>query len=131
MRIGTTVLYVLSASDVAAINNRRTTQESISSRMARNPPEWPSGAVAHVGDAVKEGDTLPMLVTRETPSGQMISGQVFLNGNDTYWVAACQLVTDEPPTPGQAMTKDDQMSFAARPQRGETAAPRQDRLSSR
>lgn len=108
MPIGTTVLYVLSASDVGAINRRRTTGESIANRLGRNPPQWPEGAQAHVGDLVREGDTLPMIVTRETAEGTMISGQVFLNGTDTYWVAACELVSDHPPAGGQATALGDQ-----------------------
>ena len=102
MLIGTTVLYVLSASDAEQINARRTDGDQIKHRLKQNPPTWPAGAQAHVGDKVAEGDTLPMLITRETPDGSMISGQVILNGSDTYWVAACELVDDDPPKPGQA-----------------------------
>lgn len=109
MRIGTTVLYVLSASDVALITQRRTTSESVAQRTQRNPPEWPAGAVAHVGDPVQAGDLVPMLVTRETPTGEMISGHAFLNGNDTYWVASAEFVVDDGAKPGQATTLSHQM----------------------
>jgi hypothetical protein len=112
--IGHTVLYVLTASDTDQINQRRTTGEAIKHRLGRNPPEWPAGAQAHVGEPVHEGDMLPMLVTRETPDGTMISGQVFLNGTDTYWVAATQLVTDDPPRPGQATSLTDQVGWTLR-----------------
>lgn len=102
MHIGTTVLYVLSASDAEQINQRRTDGDQIKHQLKQNPPTWPAGAQAHIGDKVAEGDMLPLLVTRETPDGTMISGQVILNGSDTYWVAACELVEDGPPKPGQA-----------------------------
>jgi|SRR6187431_13802 hypothetical protein len=111
MRIGTTVLYVLSASDVAQINRRRTTSDEIKNRMGRNPPEWPAGAMAHVGEIAHEGDLVPLLITRETPEGGTISGQAFLNGSDTYWVPACELVVDAAPAPGQATTLGDQVGF--------------------
>lgn len=111
--VGTTVLYVLSASDVAQINQRRTTSESIKNRLQRNPPEWPAGAAAHLGDPVAVGDTLPMLVTRATATGSLVSGHVFLNGSDTFWVAACELVTDASAQPGQAMTLGDSVGFEA------------------
>jgi hypothetical protein len=100
--VGSTVIYVLTASDAALINGRRTTGDLIKHRMGRNPPEWPTGAQAHVGEPVQEGEMLPMLITRETPEGSMVSGQVFLNGSDTFWVPACELVDDDPPKPGQA-----------------------------
>jgi len=114
MRIGTTVLYVLSASDVALITIRRTTADSISNRAGRNPPEWPAGAVAAVGDPVREGDLVPLIITRETPDSRMISGHAFLNGTDTFWVAAAEVVSGDPPQPGQATELSDQLGFAAR-----------------
>jgi len=114
MRIGTTVLYVLSASDVALINAQRTTSESIQNRAGRNPPEWPAGAAARLGDPVAEGDLVPLLITRETPDSTMISGHAFLNGTDTFWVAAAEVVSGEPPHPGQATELSDQLGFAAR-----------------
>lgn len=109
MHIGTTVLYVLNSSDAEQINRRRTDSDAIKLRLKQNPPTWPEGAMAHIGDQVIEGDTLPMLVTRETAAGSMISGQVFLNGSDTYWVAACELVEDEAAKPGQAMPMGGQL----------------------
>jgi hypothetical protein len=114
MRIGTTVLYVLSASDVALIAAQRTTSDSIKNRASRNPPEWPAGAAARLGDPVAEGDMVPLIITRETPEGAMISGHAFLNGTDTFWVAAAELVSGDPPTPGQATELSDQLGFAAR-----------------
>lgn len=98
--IGLTVLYVLTKHDADAINGRRTTGLLIKNRLSRNPPEWPAGAQAHVGDPAQEGDQLPMLITRET--GSVVGGQVFLNGSDTFWVPACELVEDNPPKPGEA-----------------------------
>jgi hypothetical protein len=100
--IGRIVHYRLSADDATQINRRRTSGISIATRMktfaksAEDGPEvvygWPEGAQAHIGNAVKEGDTFPMLVTKvwgENPSSA-VNGQAFLDGNDVLWVtSAC------------------------------------------
>lgn len=53
---------------------------------------WPEGAQAHIGNAVAEGDTFPMLITRvwgDNPSSA-VNGQAYLDGNDVLWVtSAC------------------------------------------
>jgi len=110
MRIGTTVLYRLSASDVDLITIRRTTAASVSNRAQRNPPEWPAGAVAAIGDPVVVGELVPLIVTRETPTGDVVSGHALLNGSDTFWVGAAAFVVDEPAQPGEATTLSAQMS---------------------
>jgi len=78
---------MLSEEDAFSINKRR--------RDARNTngegvtlANLELGAVIHVGHLVKAGDVYPLLITRvwgDKP-GCAVNGQVFLDGNDTYWV---------------------------------------------
>lgn len=99
--IGRIVHYRLSADDASQINRRRTSGVSIATRMktfAQSPQDgtfvygWPEGAQAHIGNAVAEGDTFPMLITRvwgDNPSSA-VNGQAYLDGNDVLWVtSAC------------------------------------------
>lgn len=98
MRVGDVVMYTLDAADASAINRRRTDGESIARRMKMNPPVWPEGAQAHIGSEAKAGDTLPMLITLRTEEDidantfhEILSGQVFLNGNDTLFKAGVRM----------------------------------------
>jgi len=102
--IGRIVHYRLSADDASQINRRRTSGVSIATRMktyvqggggAENGEVvygWPEGAQAHIGNAVTEGDTFPMLITKvwgDNPSSA-VNGQAYLDGNDVLWVtSAC------------------------------------------
>jgi len=57
------------------------------------PQHWPIGAQAHIGNTSSAGDTLPLLVVRVWPNefgeGKSgVNGQVFLDGNDTFWVTS-------------------------------------------
>src|SRR5688572_4356763 len=83
--LGLVVLYVLSETDAEKINRRRTTGEKIAARMESGA--WPVGAQAHIGNTAQAGDVLPLLVTRQWEEN-MVNGQVFLDGNDTYWVTS-------------------------------------------
>jgi len=84
--LGTTVLYRLTAVDAEKVNRRRTTGASIAERV--KAALWPVGAQAHIGDPAEEGDIFPMLVVRakDDSNGDVVSGQVFLPGNDVLWV---------------------------------------------
>lgn len=102
MRVGDVVMYTLDAADASAINRRRTDGESIARRMKMNPPVWPEGAQAHIGSEAKAGDKLPMLVTLRTEEDvdrqtyyEILSGQVFLNGNDTLFKAGVRMAIDD------------------------------------
>lgn len=100
--IGRIVHYRLSADDATQINRRRTSGTSIAQRMKpwnivtstgnRDICEWPTGAQAHIGNEVKEGDTFPMMITRvwgNTPTSA-VNGQAYLDGTDVLWVtSAC------------------------------------------
>ncbi len=83
--VGRIVHYVLTEEDAKQINRRRTNSESIKLRMAGG--SWPTGAQAHIGKEAKAGQHFPMIVAEVDPSDIYgVDGQVFLNGNDTYWV---------------------------------------------
>lgn len=81
-----TAVYRLTSGDAEKINRRRTTGQSIAERIKASV--WPIGAQAHIGNPVSEGDQFPMIVVRVSLDGLSIGGQVFLDGNDTYWVQA-------------------------------------------
>lgn len=73
------VLYTLRAEEADKINQRRGANV--------HDPAWPQGAVAHIGNYAQAGDVLPMLVVKHW-SGDMVNGQVFLDGNDSLWVTS-------------------------------------------
>jgi hypothetical protein len=88
---GRIVLYTLTELDATEINRRRTSSVSIRERIQKNIPnintEWPLGAQAHIGNAVGPGQTFPMIVTWTWP-GNIVNGQVFLDGNDCFWATS-------------------------------------------
>ena len=86
---GRIVHYRLTEEDAERINRRRTDSASIRDRMAQQ--QWPVGAQAHIGNAVTPGDYCPMVVVRCWDGTTRVNGQVFLDGNDTYWVTSAEL----------------------------------------
>ncbi len=77
--VGRTVLYTLTTEDAHRINCRRGGVTS--------GEHWPHGAIAHFGNYATAGDVLPMLVVKKL-GGDMVNGQVFLDGNDTLWTTS-------------------------------------------
>ena len=87
---GRVVEYTLTEGDAEQINRRRAdAQASVAAGTVGN-----TGYALHVGNAVKAGDTYPLIITRvwsgdyaatETTG---INGQVLLDGNDTLWVCS-------------------------------------------
>lgn len=93
--VGRIVMYRLTANDAQAINRRRTTGSSIYERLNQDPPQWPEGAQAHIGNMARADDIVPLLVTRPwhvpgfyTPGTSLLNGQAILDGNDTLWVTS-------------------------------------------
>lgn len=82
--IGRIVHYKLSEEDAAQINRRRITRENIAQNIKAGL--WPLGAQAHIGHVAERGDVLPMIITR-VEDAMNVNGQVFLDGNDTLFVA--------------------------------------------
>jgi len=79
------VNYKLSAQDATQINRRRTTSKSIADRIKEKI--WPTGAQAHIGNEAKEGQILPMVIVGIW-GDTCVNGQVFLDGNDQFWVSS-------------------------------------------
>ena len=77
--LGAIVEYELTADDAKDITARRRTSSGREARMAFSHARGLSGS------DVKEGDIFPLIVTKVEESG-VYSGQVFLDGDDTYWV---------------------------------------------
>jgi len=94
--IGRIVIFTIGAHDALAINKRRKDAES--HRIEHIDAS--SGVIIHVGNAVAAGDTFPMLIVRVwSPESTTVQGQVFLDGNDTFWASsACQGEDTEPHT---------------------------------
>lgn len=88
--IGRLVHYQLSMGDAEEINRRRTSGSKIAERMKQEPPAWPAGAQAHIGNFVNEGEVYPMLIVRTwgKDSTSAVNGQVFLDGNDVFWATS-------------------------------------------
>lgn len=84
--IGRIVHYMLDPYDADAINRRRAAASS-------NLPEHRErgdGSQLHVGNGVSAGDVLPMMIVRAwgNTADCAVNGQVFLDGNDTYWATS-------------------------------------------
>lgn len=79
------VNYKLSAENAAQINRRRTNSASIADRIKAKI--WPTGAQAHIGNDAIEGQILPMVIVG-IYSDTLVNGQVFLDGNDQFWVTS-------------------------------------------
>lgn len=94
---GRIVHYMLTEQDAEQINRRRTTSPFIGHRMKQEPPQWPEGAQAHIGNPVFAGEVYPAMIVRVfQPSDVGTSNlQVFLDGCDVYWATSRdQVVTD-------------------------------------
>lgn len=79
--IGRIVHFKLTAKEVERINTRRDDARDGQAGQQK------TGFQVHVGNEVREGDVLPMLIVRVW-EGDMVNGQVFLDGNDTLWVTS-------------------------------------------
>jgi hypothetical protein len=105
--IGRTVLYTLTPSDAEQINRRRTTGTAIAERIKNNSvplqampldnpiKTWPLGAQAHIGNSAYAEESYPMVVVRVWPDKfgpgiPGVTGQVLLDGNDTFWVTSAK-----------------------------------------
>lgn len=86
-KMGEIVRYTFTAEQARSINRRR--------RHARQShfADQETGAMIHVGDVVTTGDVYPLFVIKSSRSGA-VSGQVFLNGNDSFWVEHAYVVNE-------------------------------------
>lgn len=84
--IGRIVHYTLHETDADEINRRR----HHANKYISEHQERADGSLVHVGNDVSAGETYPMLITRlwgDEPDSA-VNGQVFLDGNDTYWATS-------------------------------------------
>lgn len=79
--IGRIVHYTLTDQGAETINRRRD-----DARFNRHGIT-PNGEQVHVGNPVHAGDVFPLIITRVW-GGDLINGQVLLDGNDTYWATS-------------------------------------------
>jgi hypothetical protein len=91
--VGRIVHFKVSAGVAEQVNRRRTNGASVGERIQAKI--WPLGAQAHVGNEAREGDVLPMVICRVWPEefgpgADGVNGQVFLDGNDTFWVTSAK-----------------------------------------
>lgn len=103
--VGRLVLYKLSEADAEAINKRYADYNQA------EVPAWPMGAQAHVGNQAQAGDLLPTLVVKIW-EGQMINGQVFLDGNDTLWKTSVEQGSEAGQWDWMPFQKDQQARLA-------------------
>lgn len=88
LKPGRIVYLVLSAVMASEITRRRTTGASIAERMKADPPSWPPGAQAHVGNGVAEGDSVPAMVVAVVGDSSTVNLKAMLDGSDTYWATS-------------------------------------------
>jgi hypothetical protein len=91
--VGHFVLYTLSETDVYYINKRR--KDAAAAVAAAGPMRLQtlSGTQLHVGNEHQAGEVVPMIIVRvwgDQPESHF-NGQVFLDGNDTYWVQSVRI----------------------------------------
>jgi len=86
--VGRIVNYKLSEQDAHEITRRRTNSVLIKEQIKEG--KWPLGAQAHIGNPVKEGDVLPMIITAVW-SETCVNGQVILDGTDSLWKKSVQI----------------------------------------
>ncbi|MEW1922314.1 hypothetical protein [Streptomyces sp. NPDC088360] len=79
--LGRTVLFRASADDAAQINKRR--KDAHDSGLFHQE----TGAVAHVGNEVAEGQQFPGVIVRLWQAGS-VNLQVHLDGNDVLWATS-------------------------------------------
>lgn len=82
--IGFVGFYIVTAAEAAAINERLVGDYR---RQKGGPGSASVSLEEFCGAEVKEGDTLPMIVTRVNDDGS-VNGQVFLDGTGTYRIVS-------------------------------------------
>ena len=86
LAIGRIVHYVLSIVDAEAINRRRQHAVNHMEEHRNNA----TGVQVHVGNTVQKGMVYPVMIIRVWSTNGLINGQVFLDGNDLYWVTSIE-----------------------------------------
>jgi hypothetical protein len=84
--VGRIVHYVLSEQNADGVNRRRA---DASRNMAAHRDRADGGQV-HIGNVAEAGQVCPLVIVRVW-SGELVNGQVLLDGNDTLWVSSMRL----------------------------------------
>lgn len=87
VHLGQIVQYVFGDANAYEVMRRRTTGPSIYDRMNADPPTWPVGAQAHIGNNVTMGTVCPAMVVRMF-GDSIVNLKVMLDGSDTYWATS-------------------------------------------
>jgi len=96
LKPGRIVYFVFDEQSAAEVMRRRTDGKAIAERMSRTPPAWPTGAMAHVGNAVQAGDIFPAMIIRVWDQSSGSSNlKVMLDGSDTYWATSVVCADDK------------------------------------
>jgi len=95
LTVGRIVHYVLSEKDVNNIH---------ASRVTRIPEDTPKGIQINRGNTINLGDHdhVPMIIVRVFqrefgPNEPGVNGQLFLDGNDQFWVTSVRYDEDKSP----------------------------------
>ena len=86
--VGRIVRYTLSEDDAKRINKRR--DDAVATAHAHKLNPEATGKQVHIGNVARTGDVHPMIIVRcwgTTPQSP-VTGQVMLDGNDTFWVTS-------------------------------------------
>jgi len=95
---GRIVYFVFDEQSAAEVMRRRTDGAAIATRMKQDPPLWPAGAQAHIGNPVAEGTIAPAMVVYINGSNGNSNLKVMLDGTDVCWALSRDY--DETKTPG-------------------------------
>ncbi len=87
LKPGRIVYFVFDERSAAEVMRRRTDGASIAARMKQDPPAWPAGAQAHIGNPVQAGDICPAMVVA-TWGSDSVNLKVMLDGCDEYWATS-------------------------------------------
>ena len=88
LKPGRIVYFVFDPESATQVNRRRTDGQSIRDRMTADPPTWPAGAQAHIGNVVGPADVYPAMVLRVFTDDGTCNLRVFLDGNDDFWATS-------------------------------------------
>lgn len=96
-KVGDWVIHRLSEPQVETINRRRADARRFELQQRHSvAPLQNTGFMVHVGNNVRAGQEFPMLVVRvwqsnhDQPGDWLVNGQIFLDGNDTFWVTSAR-----------------------------------------
>lgn len=84
---GRIVYFVFDVASAEEVTRRRTTGPTIARRLQDQPPTWPAGAQAHIGNHVQAGDVCPAMVVAVL-GGDQVNLKVMLDGSDEYWATS-------------------------------------------